>query len=240
MILTAIGKSAPRQKGARMHSHMDWELIYNIEGCGTMQVGGETYSFEPDTVLLCPPLVEHDKRPEESFSDIYMCFRDWDQAAGVSCIRGDKRLLQLMQVLHSSYFEKGTEQVCSALCEAILGLLRPMLAGEGENPYVKKLRSTIVDGYADPDFSVGDAMGQVPVNADHLRRLFVAQTGFTPHGYLTHLRIEKAKRLLREAVTVSEVAYRCGYYDPLYFSRIFCKATGVSPSRWQKEVKNGV
>ena len=76
MILTAIGKSAPRQKGARMHSHMDWELIYNIEGCGTMQVGGETYSFEPDTVLLCPPLVEHDKRPEESFSDIYMCLKE--------------------------------------------------------------------------------------------------------------------------------------------------------------------
>lgn len=242
MVLTTIGKSAPRQKSARMHCHTDWELIYNISGSGIMTVNGKDYAFGPDTILLCPPGVWHDKRPEEGFKDIYMRFLDWDQLTDVFCLEtgGDRRLLQLLEVLHSSYFEKGTEQVCNALCDAILGLLRPLLTGEGENPYVKTLRSCIIDRFADPDFSVGEAMGEIPINKDHLRRLFAAQTGFTPQGYLTHLRIEKAKRLLREGRGVAEVAYRCGYYDPLYFSRIFGKATGVSPSQWQKEVKNGV
>lgn len=238
MALLSVGKSHPMRGRVRPHRHSAWELICNAEGHGTMTVDGQEYAFAPGTVLLCPPGVWHDKCPDDGFTDYYMTFSDWDVLPGVYCLKDgyDRRLLTLLQVLHSAYYDKGTAQVCDSLAEAILGLVRPMVLGGEQSEYVAMLRHSIIDGFSDPDFSVGDAMAAIPVNTDHLRRLFVKETGATPHGFLTQLRLDKAKRLLGEPYeSVAEVAFRSGFYDPLYFSRQFRKATGVAPSRWQKE-----
>ena len=53
--------------------------------------------------------------------------------------------------------------------------------------------------------------------------------------YLTELRINKSKELLcRDALSVQDVAERVGYRDLKYFSRLFKKNTGVSPSDYKK------
>ena len=53
--------------------------------------------------------------------------------------------------------------------------------------------------------------------------------------YLTELRINKAKELLCEAdVSVSDAAELVGYRDLKYFSRLFKKTTGISPSDYKK------
>jgi AraC-like DNA-binding protein len=47
--------------------------------------------------------------------------------------------------------------------------------------------------------------------------------------------MEWARQLLTlEMLNISETAYRLGYRDPLYFSRIFRKHYGVSPSQWKR------
>ena len=66
-------------------------------------------------------------------------------------------------------------------------------------------------------------------------RLFHRQTGLSPQQYLTDIRINKARELLATTnYNVSEVADLTGYPNPLYFSRIFKKHTGVSPSRYKQ------
>ena len=61
----------------------------------------------------------------------------------------------------------------------------------------------------------------------------------TPHAYLESLRIENAKKLLSQpnelGMTISDVAYLSGFYDNLYFSRVFKKHEGKSPSDWKME-----
>ena len=53
--------------------------------------------------------------------------------------------------------------------------------------------------------------------------------------YLTDLRIGKAKELLSgEDLSVQDVAERVGYQDLKYFSKLFKKVTGVSPSDYKK------
>ena len=49
--------------------------------------------------------------------------------------------------------------------------------------------------------------------------------------------MNRAAELLHqgEMITVAEVAYQCGFSDPLYFSRCFKQYYGMSPSRYQKE-----
>ena len=67
-------------------------------------------------------------------------------------------------------------------------------------------------------------------------RCFKQYMGMTPMQYITSIRINKAKELLKNTnYSIQEVSSLSGYDNPLYFSRIFRKQTGCSPSCYRKE-----
>ncbi len=67
-------------------------------------------------------------------------------------------------------------------------------------------------------------------------RSFRQYTGMAPMQYITSIRISKAKDLLENTdYNISEIASVVGYENPLYFSRIFRKTAGCSPSVYRKE-----
>lgn len=73
-------------------------------------------------------------------------------------------------------------------------------------------------------------------SARHFNRLFAAAYGTAPMSYLTDIRIRRACSLLREtSLSMAEIALRCGFGDPNYFSRIFRKKIGYSPSEYRKK-----
>jgi len=69
-------------------------------------------------------------------------------------------------------------------------------------------------------------------------RNFKQYTGSTPMQYILALRIANAEALLRNTqYNITEVAAIVGYQNPLYFSRMFRKAKGLSPSEYRKQIK---
>lgn len=86
----------------------------------------------------------------------------------------------------------------------------------------------------DEKLSVPEIAGHVGMSVAAFRARFKQLTGVSPVDYLRHYRIECAKNLLLTTnMTVSEVAYRCGFSDPKYFSRVFKAVEGVSPSAFK-------
>ncbi|MEF3304605.1 response regulator transcription factor [Paenibacillus sp. GYB003] len=79
--------------------------------------------------------------------------------------------------------------------------------------------------------SLSQEFGLVP---NYLSVLFKRETGMTPAEYLTAYRIGAAKRLMDERpdMLLKQVASEVGYSDQLYFSRVFRKQTGKSPSEY--------
>lgn len=68
----------------------------------------------------------------------------------------------------------------------------------------------------------------------HFVHLFTKHTGFSPHKFLLKVRIDKAKDLLMHTqLNVCEISTHIGFSDPLYFSRLFRKYTGLSPSDYR-------
>jgi AraC-like DNA-binding protein len=68
----------------------------------------------------------------------------------------------------------------------------------------------------------------------HFIRLFKKAYGKTPHRYLTDVRVENAKQLLAENITVSKVCFSVGFNSITSFTGLFKKATGLTPSSFQK------
>jgi DNA-binding IclR family transcriptional regulator/AraC-like DNA-binding protein len=69
-----------------------------------------------------------------------------------------------------------------------------------------------------------------------LRHLFAERTGVSPSRHHLNLRIEAAKRLLRESeMPVLEIAEKTGFSDPNHFSAIFSRKVGVPPTRYRSD-----
>ena len=103
------------------------------------------------------------------------------------------------------------------------------------------LAAQIEKNACDALFSVEDCIRKLPLNYDYVRKLFKKETGVTPHEYLVNLRMERARAIISGGVTnryskysVSQIAEACGFAEPLYFSRVFKKYFGVSPSEYIK------
>lgn len=70
----------------------------------------------------------------------------------------------------------------------------------------------------------------------YLSRVFKAETGYTIPEYITHVRIKRAKLLFDETdLSIQEIAISVGFPDAFYFSKIFKKYTGFSPSTYKNK-----
>ncbi|GFZ33863.1 AraC family transcriptional regulator [Clostridium zeae] len=73
-------------------------------------------------------------------------------------------------------------------------------------------------------------------NYDYLNRVFQQMTGYTIINYLNTIRINRAKDLLDATpLKISEVGYLVGIDDPYYFSKLFKKIAGTTPSNYIKQ-----
>lgn len=76
------------------------------------------------------------------------------------------------------------------------------------------------------------------ISASWLNRLFRQKYNMSLKSYITATRIEIAKSMLSSSNDINEIAFSVGYSDALYFSRIFHRTTGVSPSQYRKRSRN--
>ncbi|MDR1700633.1 MAG: helix-turn-helix domain-containing protein, partial [Lachnoclostridium sp.] len=94
--------------------------------------------------------------------------------------------------------------------------------------------------YIDANFHNEISLDEVSKKADispyYFSKVFKDETGENFMKYLTNIRIEKAKELLSDANnSIKEVCLSVGYGDPNYFSRIFKKTVGVTPTEYRGE-----
>src|ERR671921_1088210 len=86
------------------------------------------------------------------------------------------------------------------------------------------------------EFNLDRLAAQAGLSRFHFQRLFKAATGVSPSRYHIDLRMEEARRLLRETkMSVVDVALEVGYANPSHFARLFRRETGLSPSDYRRQ-----
>ena len=86
------------------------------------------------------------------------------------------------------------------------------------------------------DIDIGSLADSLGFHSAYLTRLFNRYVGESPLKYLTNLRINEAKKLLRDStLSIAETGARVGYPDQFHFSKTFRKITGMNPSAFRAQ-----
>lgn len=102
--------------------------------------------------------------------------------------------------------------------------------------FVFKAQEYVRENYGDAELSLDRVCSALNVSNSYFSTIFKKETGKSFIGYLTDYRMDQASRLLLETNEKNYViANRVGYADPNYFSYVFKRQFGVSPSKYRAE-----
>lgn len=91
------------------------------------------------------------------------------------------------------------------------------------------------------DISLNEISEKLNISSYYFSKLFKEETNEGFVEYLTKRRVEKAKDMLKDpSKSIKEIGSECGYSDPNYFSRIFKKSTGMTPTEYKERVGSGL
>lgn len=113
---------------------------------------------------------------------------------------------------------------------------------EEENSFIQNFTRFINENLGNPDLSVETIAKEMAVSYSTLTRHTKSLMGITPGEFLAKARIRKASILLtrQQNLTISEIAYQCGFNDSKYFARCFKSENGISPSDYRSLNKETV
>jgi len=111
---------------------------------------------------------------------------------------------------------------------------RDTATGAKYSDIIVKAHEYIKSNYSNKDISLHTVAKEVSVSPNHFSTVFSKETGETFISYITGVRIEQAKVLLKTTqMRTSDVGYEVGYNDTQYFSYVFKKQTGMTPKEFR-------
>lgn len=129
---------------------------------------------------------------------------------------------------------EGTMKYIVRILEKALEL-REKAASNRYGDIVDEVMQYIDENYAEEDLSLNLLASHVNFSPNHLSMIFSQQTGQTFIKYLTDYRMNKAKELLRcTGKRSSVICMEVGYKDPHYFSYLFKKTQGMTPTQYRE------
>ncbi len=238
----SIGKIPAPIPSFAPHGHTTWEIVQYTYGEGTATIGDQEIPFQPGTIICMPPHVPHKENSKSGYTNIYMHTDDYPGKGRVPVFTDEPHrpffnvATMLLQEFHLK--QSNSKLIAQDLFDILMLYLNRWEERSSSQPFIDQLKNTIVDNLHNPEFDIGKAVDAMPVSADHLRKMFVKATGRTPLQYMTDLRIDEAKHLLKTGgYSVKEVAVRVGIQDQYYFSRIFRKVARMSPTEFVAAAK---
>ncbi|WP_153730483.1 helix-turn-helix transcriptional regulator [Sporosarcina obsidiansis] len=101
--------------------------------------------------------------------------------------------------------------------------------------FVEKVRERMLMNYWDSTWNLADCADEMKMHKSTLSRKYAKEAGESFRETLLSIRIEQAKRLLKETdLSIAEVAETSGFSHPAYFSKRFKEAVGLTPNEYRQ------
>ncbi len=165
--------------------------------------------------------------------DIYIITINFSQKMGykkqeLAALYGDEQ--EFMKVFTSV---EDTKAYLKKLLETAIDLREKALPGKYDT-VIKQAQEYIEEHYNQYDISLNTVAASVNLSPNHFSAIFSQELGETFIEYLTRVRMERAKELLRTTSKKStEIAYEVGYKDAHYFGSLFKKTQNCTPKEYR-------
>lgn len=253
--LTAIGyyPNATGHYRERINGASEFILLYCVDGEGWIEMNGETYNLKTNTFFIIPKNVAH----RYYCSDTAPWSIYWLHFSGSNARKIYERSLQNGQhYAHTIPFEQSRIELFDqiyALLELgfssrdmemmnfrMLYFVSSFIYYKEINPAVyfrDSVSNSIVfmKSNLDKKLSINELAEQQKMSTSHFIRLFKQKTGQSPIVYFNQLKIqESCQYLYFTDKSIKEICLIIGIDDQYYFSRLFSKLIGSSPSAYRK------
>ena len=135
--------------------------------------------------------------------------------------------------------EKYFQQLLAGIVNHLLGIVfsthenRKLM--ESSSPMLIDNARSYMQSMVENDIKMPEVAAYLNMSYSSFRHMFKQYTGMAPSQYYINLKIQKAKEMLRStSATIKEISYHLHFDTPEYFTKIFRKKTGMSPSRFRE------
>jgi AraC-like DNA-binding protein len=124
------------------------------------------------------------------------------------------------------------------ICAALVEVMRQILVPATEPKEFVAAAIAYLRRHVHEPVRMDDLVRHVGFSRARMFDMFKAQTGLTPNDYLQRLRVEKAQEQLRQtSLSVTHIGLATGFSSGQYFSSVFARYTGVSPTDFRRGAK---
>lgn len=241
----------------KRHLSNGLEIMHITRGHVALEMTGGPFEAGPGDTLLVPPATRHrDRFDPETSLEMFHCSVFWKAAPPYCRAVRNSRLLALAPAVKSRVailFDQlradfaGLSDLDRLVVRArILTILMFLLRETQVRPrtaarlrpvsrhgrLMQQAREYVERHYASA-ITLDDIASALGVSPYHLCHVFRAESEFSLFAYLTQVRMEKARVLLREGrLSIKEIAGSVGYDSPNYFARVFRRSIGWTPREY--------
>ncbi|MGL4344628.1 MAG: AraC family transcriptional regulator [Cellulosilyticaceae bacterium] len=234
------------------HIHLDYEVVYVLEGTVEVTVDCNTYTLYPTDVCLIASHQVHSFHTPSTSKTLLLIL----DPSTLGSLFSSKTLkipsspvipsgtyhMEIKELLEKLHIEQQTTKnalVMQGYLMVIMGRIHSMttytdhtLTHQSALQLILKYMS---EHYQEP-ISLDTVASHLGLSRSYVSSLFNTQIGFSFNSYRNTLRVDLAKSLLLSPdYTITEIAFHCGFESLRSFNRVFKDLVGVSPSLYQKQ-----
>ncbi len=239
------------------HAHPAWLFFVHLNEKEVMEGFATEWEREGLTVTAVPAGLIHTEKPHELNARYAAIYLDKDFFArerarypaassepdGVFTFAVDKAILETVKDFIAEY-EAALPGYDDLLDAASLALAHRLIRAMHRMPRTQTTVTERMEIHKACDFihefyfrklKVKDIAEVAAISESHFAHVFKRETGHSPADYVSMIRIDKAKKLLRTGeLSVSEIAGSTGFSSASHFSTAFAKATGTAPAEFRE------
>ncbi len=241
------------RRGAEAHYHSYYEVYCLTDGEGSCFVDNKLYELQHGDVIIIPPGTIHGTHySTEKHSRILLNFSvDYlpssllniitKEAYLYRCEETHDTIQKILDDIEKEYTHQddfSEESIKALLAQLVILAIRHVLEADDVPPtddFIKTVINYVKNNYKG-SLSLEDIAKECGVSKVHLSRKFKKKMEVGLSEYISIYRMKKAKELLlfQEKMSICDIAYECGFNDSNYFSWLFKKTYGVTPSEYRK------
>ena len=247
--LTGIGTTDPEYHVVRENGLVSHQIMFTTGGNGILKVNGSVYRQTAGVCVYLPPAVPHEYYPENGdWQTSWVVFRgsvlpEIMKAMGFSGVLSSRPInTERLSHIFSALFALGGDYTNAEKCSQILYeliletrrlIVRSDITGSDGDPV--RMAIEYIESEFRRDISLSEIAAAAGLSEQHFCRVFRKSTGMTPIEYIAKKRISEAKTMLRDTdMQVSEIGARIGYPSRSYFTFVFRRYEGYSPTEYRK------